>query len=275
MSFIHKYLVGHFDLYAFSAAAPAVLRPVDVARARRMLEAIGQSLTQEQLAAAFSFGDGRAECVWSALGDRFEVARAFACALAQVEGCIVVEVPGTVVYPPGAARPCTDGDEPLSADSAEPALARNDVADLRRALYRAPLAGTDARWMQAFCAQLARHAHYNVRGNAMFTFGVLARRGHDLDRPRVQPLIEGGLVDGHAYVRRQAEAAARVIEMKSGWLFPYFDNGKPEVEVTTYANGWVRCPACGWRFATYDPWAFREGRCMTCRQRLRVVQPNP
>jgi hypothetical protein len=271
MSFIHKYLVGHFDPYAFSAASPAVLKSVDSAFAQRLLKTIAHSLPQEQLAEAFSLVDGYADCVWSALGARYELARHYACTLAKAEGCFVVELPGTVLYPSEAAWPTNVACEPLSADSAEQALVADDVAELRRTLYRAALADKGARWVQSFCARLARHAHFNVRGNAMFAFGLLAGRGYDLDRSHIQPLIEGALADDHAYVRRQAETTARTLEVSSGWLFPYFDNGKPEVEVSTYANGWVRCPTCGWRFAIYDPWAFWEGRCMTCRQRLRIV----
>ncbi len=69
--------------------------------------------------------------------------------------------------------------------------------------------------------------------------------------------------------------AARTVELQLEWLIYSFDNGKPPMDVTTYSNGRVKCPNCSLRFATYDPWAFREGRCFHCRQRLRVHTESP
>jgi len=59
--------------------------------------------------------------------------------------------------------------------------------------------------------------------------------------------------------------AAEAVELKLRWMIHAFDKGNAEREVRTYSNGWVRWPNCGWRFATYDPRALREGRCMECR----------
>ena len=270
MSLIHKYLVGHFDLFAFFQAPPAVLKPIDADRARRLLESIGSSLTEKQIAQAFHFGDGFVECVWSALGHRLGVAWEFARNLADVESCLVVESPGGKIYPAEVELPWNHRDGSLTAESAERILAKDDIVELRRALSCAAMCDKGSPWAPSFCGRLAGHEHFNVRGNAMYAFGLLAHRGHDLERSNVQPLIELGLVDSHPYVRRQAVSAARALESSSGWLFPYFDNAIPEMEAPADANGWILCPTCGWRFATYDPSAFREGRCMTCRQRLRA-----
>jgi hypothetical protein len=118
---------------------------------------------------------------------------------------------------------------------------------------------------------LTRHGHFHVRGNALFALGRLALRGTKLAREVVQPVVEAAFLDPHPYVAGQARIAGDAVERGLKWVIAGFDNGNPEMEVSTYANGWVRCPNCGWRFATYDPWAFREGRCLTCRQRLRVA----
>jgi hypothetical protein len=270
MSMVHSYYIGHFDPYAFRSLSPAVLKPVDDVRAQSLLQKIAGTLPEEHQDRAFSIADGLAVCVWSSL-IRWEVGREFAYALARAEGCLVMDVPGWVMYPAESVWRLPGDSEPLTPESAEQALAADDVMSLRAALHRATLTDRSAGWAQAFCGRLTRHPCENVRGNAMFALERLARRGHQPNRARVQPLIEGGMADAHTYVRRQAEAAAQEIETALKWVFPAFDNGKPEEKVSTYSNGWVRCPSCGWRFATYDPWAFREGRCMTCRQRLRIV----
>jgi hypothetical protein len=115
------------------------------------------------------------------------------------------------------------------------------------------------------------HGDFHVRGNALFALARLASRGRALTRELIQPIIEAALADAVPYVSGQARAAAEAVELKLRWVIPAFDNCAPEREFRTYSNGWIRCPNCGWRFATYDPRAFREGRCMECRQRLRVI----
>jgi hypothetical protein len=58
-----------------------------------------------------------------------------------------------------------------------------------------------------------------VRGNALQGLGHLARRFGQLDRRRVQRLIEIGLHARHEYVREQAESAAADAESYLGWRF--------------------------------------------------------
>jgi hypothetical protein len=59
------------------------------------------------------------------------------------------------------------------------------------------------------CRTLARHAHANVRGNAILGFGHLARTAGIIWKPNdVRALVKAGLADADPYVRGQAEAAA-------------------------------------------------------------------
>lgn len=62
---------------------------------------------------------------------------------------------------------------------------------------------------ERICRDLARHAHPNVRGNAILGFGHLARTAGIIWKPKdVRALVEAGLADPDSYVRGQAEAAA-------------------------------------------------------------------
>jgi len=64
-----------------------------------------------------------------------------------------------------------------------------------------------SRWIrqiapgQAVCVRLSGHSHFNVRGNANFDFGHLARTCRTLDELLVKPLIEAAFHDPNEYVR--------------------------------------------------------------------------
>jgi hypothetical protein len=202
----------------------------------------------------------------------------FARAVATIEDCFLIEKgAGTILHPVRSLQAVPRGHQPkkdrkpapLSLSEAEAIAQVGDPEDLSQTVLRA--VAVEGDWVQGFCTSLVNHGHFHVRGNALFALGMLARRRVQLTREVIQPIIEGALTDPVPYVVGQARVAAEVVEMNLKWVIRSFDNGNPEMEVTTYANGWVRCPNCGLRFATYDPWAFREGRCMTCRQRLRVI----
>lgn len=56
-----------------------------------------------------------------------------------------------------------------------------------------------------------------VRGNALLSFGHLARRFGQLPREPVYDLVARGLVDADGHVRGQADAAADDLEQFLGW----------------------------------------------------------
>src|SRR5215470_17199029 len=98
--------------------------------------------------------------------------------------------------------------EPLSKAEVEFAISRNDPDELLYAVLSAALYSDDPDWPEAICLRLAKHEHFNVRGNAILGFGHLARIHGQLNKSRVKPLIEAALRDESEYVRNQADAAA-------------------------------------------------------------------
>jgi hypothetical protein len=97
--------------------------------------------------------------------------------------------------------------EPMSREAVEAALGRDEPKELLRAVIAVALHSEELGWASAVCLQLARHQHFNVRGNAILGLGHLARRFGRLD-PVARDVIEDGLRDSDAYVRGQAECAA-------------------------------------------------------------------
>jgi hypothetical protein len=101
----------------------------------------------------------------------------------------------------------------------EAALERDDPAELCALVQRIAFDADDAQWAEIACARLARHRNANVRGDALAGFGHLARRFGNLDRRRVQRLVEIGLHAPNEYVRERAESAASDLETYLGWRF--------------------------------------------------------
>ena len=66
----------------------------------------------------------------------------------------------------------------------------------------------DCAWPESVCLALARHQHFNVRGNAILGFGHLARTCGHVNLVAVVPVVAAALHDEHEYVRGQADAAA-------------------------------------------------------------------
>jgi hypothetical protein len=280
MSFLHRLIVGHFDLGTFVPNRPVPLRPLDDRRTRAMLKKIRKRVGEHEYVVAgdrLSFVGGYCDCPWLGAG-RNEKAERFAREVARIEDCFLIEKGiGTIFYPvrslqavPSWYRP-PDGPPPAPPSPAEAAavVRGGDPEAVSQVVLRAAAGAGD--WVEGFCLSLTRHGHFHVRGNALFALGRLALRGTELAREAIQPVIEAATTDPNPYVAGQARIAGEAVERGLKWVIAAFDNGQPEREVSTYANGWVRCPNCGWRFATYDPGAFREGRCLTCRQRLRVA----
>jgi hypothetical protein len=99
----------------------------------------------------------------------------------------------------------------------ERALAEDRTSELRELVQRVAFEAEDARWAEVACARLARHRNALLRGDALAAFGHLARRFGQLDRRRVQRLVEIGLHAHHEYVRERAASAADDLETYLAW----------------------------------------------------------
>ena len=70
----------------------------------------------------------------------------------------------------------------------------------------------DYEWSESICIQLADHAHFNVRGNAILGFGHLARI-FSVASDQARRLVWKALQDEHQDVRGHAEDARDDIEL--------------------------------------------------------------
>lgn len=93
-------------------------------------------------------------------------------------------------------------------------LARAEQDDDLAALVRASSAVAwhepDAAWALDFCLRMARHWHYNVRGNAVQALMLMRspRRGQPgWDEAAAEAALAAALRDPHEYVRAVAEEA--------------------------------------------------------------------
>jgi len=115
----------------------------------------------------------------------------------------------------------------MTPDDIAAALARNDAQELLHlpiALSLDPPEDTYPGAAEAVCLRLARHAHPNVRGNALLGFGHLARTAGVIRAgEEVHALVSAGLDDPDSYVAGQADAAASDLSFFLGWSFPMRD----------------------------------------------------
>ena len=105
-------------------------------------------------------------------------------------------------------------------ESAEAAVTRDEPAELLYVPIAASLYSEDRQWAEALCVRLARHAHFNVRGNAILGFAHLARRFRQLDRAVVEPLVLGALADPNEYVAGHARDVVGDLRHFLGWHLP-------------------------------------------------------
>lgn len=105
----------------------------------------------------------------------------------------------------------------LSQPEVEAAISCDKPDELAVAVLAAALYLEDAIWAEDVCVRLASHEHEAVRGNAVLSFGHIARIHRKLTERTVKPLIESALVDKSAYVRSHAESAADDVELFLRW----------------------------------------------------------
>ena len=105
----------------------------------------------------------------------------------------------------------------------EDALARNDPDELLRlavSIALDPPEDTHPGEAERLCLILARHPHFNVRGNAILGFGHLARTtGVIRAEAEVRGLVAKALNDPDDYVRSQAASAASDLAFFLNWKF--------------------------------------------------------
>ena len=107
--------------------------------------------------------------------------------------------------------------EYFTTSDIDAAIERNDPQELQLVSVTVVLACPDQAVAQDVCLRLSRHAHSRVRGNAVMSFGHLARRFRRLDEQIVKPVIESSLNDQDEYVRMRAKSAADEIHQFLGW----------------------------------------------------------
>lgn len=64
-------------------------------------------------------------------------------------------------------RPIYQSIEPVEVKNAEAALARNNPDELLLVAISVGMYAENLPWGEAFCLRLAKHSHFNVRGNAI------------------------------------------------------------------------------------------------------------
>ena len=115
------------------------------------------------------------------------------------------------------SRPRYESIEFRGEESAEAAVARDNPGELLYVPVAASLYSDDRAWAEQLCARLARHPHFNVRGNAVLGFAHLARRFRQLDRAVVEPLIIDALADPDPYVSGHARDTVDDLRHYLGW----------------------------------------------------------
>jgi hypothetical protein len=98
-------------------------------------------------------------------------------------------------------------------------------ADPNELLYVPIVVGMNAadckrEWVEDICLRLAKHEHFNVRGNAVLGLGHIARTCLALNTDVAVPVIAAALDDQHEYVRDHAESAAEDLEDFLGIVVP-------------------------------------------------------
>lgn len=104
----------------------------------------------------------------------------------------------------------------------EAVVARGDPDEL---LYVPIVVGMNAndcdrKWAEEICLGLAKHPHFNVRGNAVLGFGHIARTCRALNTVAVLPVITAALLDEHEFVRGHAVSAAEDLGVYLGVVVP-------------------------------------------------------
>ena len=107
--------------------------------------------------------------------------------------------------------------ERFTRDDVESAIKRGDPGELPFVPITVVMASNDPAYAQEVCLRLSTHADPKVRGNAVMSFGHIARQFRLLDERAVRPVIEAALRDEDEYVRTVAKSAADEIHQFLHW----------------------------------------------------------
>lgn len=94
----------------------------------------------------------------------------------------------------------------------ETAIIQGDIECLRVIPILVSMDPPECRWAEAICLRLSGHEDNTVRGNAILSFGHLARTCGVLNLPSVVPVVLAALQDKSAFVRGHANDAFDDIE---------------------------------------------------------------
>ena len=268
MSLRHSTIVGHFDVYALAFCPRNLIptRPIDETRVKEILTRFQLSI-EDGITITSDFVEFE--------GSLSRIAEL----IAQSEQCLIASMGGPpieVIHPPDDVERFKrlSNWKPLSWSQIDGSLMRNDIDELRALAVH--LIISDCEWAPRVCLELMKHESPNVRGNAVFALGQIGRRdvtGNCLEimRETIQSVVASLIEDSHRYVSRMAVFTAGELESNQHWVFPHFDNDRDVMSAVRRSDGWTCCPHCNLTFATYDPWAFRENRCMRCRQKIDSI----
>jgi hypothetical protein len=114
-------------------------------------------------------------------------------------------------------HPFFERDEYWDSDVLD-AVARDDPSELCSVAVVVGMSHPDFEWALARCIEWSGHRDPYVRGNAILSFGHLARRFGHMDQC-VGPIIQSAMVDDDEHVRGHAHSAADDISWYTDWGF--------------------------------------------------------
>jgi hypothetical protein len=121
--------------------------------------------------------------------------------------------------------PFADG---WSREQVEQVIARDEPEEVLHAPIVVGMNAPDCgrEWAESVCFRLARHEHFNVRGNAVLGLAHIARTCRALNTEIAIPLVSRALEDPHEYVRSHASSAVEDLEHYLGVVLPRSARGE-------------------------------------------------
>ncbi len=99
------------------------------------------------------------------------------------------------------------------------AVNENDTDKLLLMVLSVALYSDDYEYAGNFCVQFSNHEHFNVRGNAIQSFGNIARIHGKLNEEKIKPIIKKALRDKNEVVRGNAIDAKDDAKTFLKWKF--------------------------------------------------------
>lgn len=90
--------------------------------------------------------------------------------------------------------------DPNDKEAVNNIMLKNDANELSLLSISTALNCTDLDWAEHICIKLSMHENNQVRGNAILSFGHLARIFGVLNDPRIIDIVKQGLCSENKYV---------------------------------------------------------------------------